>query len=110
MPLPVTCTFYIVIKLITFASTVFQVVEYRHKRYKKALARSPNIKGPGEDGTAVFLTAEEQAEADKLFAKETFNVIASNKVALDRRIIDNRHREYAAVYCIVTSLQIRLLP
>jgi hypothetical protein len=37
------------------------------------------------------LTPEEQAEADKLFAKETFNVIASNKVAMDRRIRDLRH-------------------
>jgi len=71
-----------------------QVVEYRRARYKKALARSPSIQGPGEDGSPVHLTAEEQAEADKLFKKETFNVIASNKVALDRRIRDNRHPEY----------------
>jgi len=69
-------------------------MEYRQARYKKALARSPNILGPGEDGEPVVLTADEQAEADKLFAKETFNVVASNKVALDRRIRDNRHPEY----------------
>jgi len=69
-------------------------MEYRRVRYKKALARSPLIEGPGEDGAPVQLTAEEQAEADKLFAKETFNVVASNKVALDRRIRDNRHPEY----------------
>jgi len=49
----------------------------------------------------VFLTAEEQAEADKLFAKETFNVIASNKVALDRRIRDNRHPEYVDVSSVL---------
>ena len=77
----------------------YQVVEYRHARYKKALARSPSIRGPGEDGEPVRLTAEEQEEADKLFAKETFNVIASNKVAMDRRIRDNRHPEYADVDC-----------
>ena len=47
----------------------------------------------------VHLTKEEQAEADKLFAKETFNVIASNKVALDRRIRDNRPRAYVRVKC-----------
>jgi len=84
----------------------FQVVEYRHARYKKALARSPSIQGPGEDGAPVYLTQEEQAEADKLFKKETFNVIASNKVALDRRIRDNRHAEYANVKSVVTELQI----
>jgi len=49
----------------------------------------------------VHLTAEEQAEADKLFAKETFNVIASNKVAMDRRIRDNRHPAYADVNCLI---------
>jgi len=76
-------------------------VEYRRARYKKALSRSPDIKGPGEDGTPVYLNSAEQAEADKLFAKETFNVIASNKVALDRRVRDNRHPEYADVICII---------
>jgi len=76
-------------------------MEYRRARYKKALSRSPDITGPGEDGTAVFLTDEEQAEADKLFAKETFNVIASNKVALDRRIRDNRHPEYVSISCLM---------
>jgi len=80
----------------------WQVIEYRRARYKKALSRSPDIKGPGEDGEPVHLTAEEQAEADKLFAKETFNVIASNKVALDRRIRDNRHPEYVDVNCMIS--------
>jgi len=73
---------------------MFQVREFRKERFNKAQSRSPAIKGPGEDGEPVILTAEEQAEADKLFAKETFNVIASNKVAMDRRIRDLRHPEY----------------
>jgi len=76
-------------------------MEYRRARYKKALSRSPDISGPGEDGTAVYLSAAEQAEADKLFAKETFNVIVSNKVALDRRIRDNRHPQYANVNSLI---------
>jgi polypeptide N-acetylgalactosaminyltransferase len=68
-----------------------QVMEFRRERYRKALNRPTSITGPGEDGEPVILTAEEQAEADRLFAKETFNVIASNKVAMDRRIRDLRH-------------------
>jgi len=76
-------------------------MEYRRARYKKALARSPAITGPGEDGSPVRLNADEQAEADKLFAKETFNVIASNKVALDRRVRDNRHPEYDSLSCLI---------
>lgn len=74
-----------------------EVTEFRRERYKKALNRPADIDGPGEDGKAVILTAEEQKEADRLFAKETFNVIASNKVALDRRIRDLRHPDCAAV-------------
>lgn len=70
-----------------------KIMQFRRLRYKKAQQRSPDIKGPGEDGEAVYLTAEEQAEADRLFEKETFNVIASNKVAMDRRIRDLRPKE-----------------
>jgi len=92
-----TCIILVFFYCLTVAC---QVMEYRRARYKKALSRSPDIQGPGEDGEPVHLTAEEQAEADKLFAKETFNVIASNKVALDRRIRDNRHPEYADVNCM----------
>lgn len=50
----------------------------------------PRKEGPGEGGNAVHLSKEEQELADKLFAKETFNVIASNKVAMDRRLNDAR--------------------
>jgi len=57
----------------------------------------------------VYLTPEEQAEADGLFAKETFNVIASNKVALDRRIRDNRHPEYANVESVINDLKLNVL-
>jgi len=68
-------------------------MEFREKRFAKAKTRSPDIQGPGEGGVGVVLSAEEQLEADRLFAKETFNVIASNKIAMDRRIRDLRHPE-----------------
>ena len=70
------------------------VWEFRQQRYQKALDRPADLQGPGEDGTAVVLTPEEQAQADRLFEKETFNVIASNKMAMDRRVKDIRHPEY----------------
>jgi len=70
-----------------------KIMLFRRLRFNKAQQRSPDIKGPGEDGEAVYLTAEEQKEADRLFEKETFNVIASNKVAMDRRIRDLRPKE-----------------
>ena len=95
------CYLYEIFVFFYYFMACCQVMEYRRVRYKKALARSPDITGPGEDGAPVHLTAEEQAEADKLFAKETFNVIASNKVALDRRIRDNRHPQYDS-HCLTT--------
>lgn len=68
-------------------------MEFRKQRYAKAKERAPVSGAPGENGRAVSLTAKEQAEADRLFPKETFNVVASNKVALDRLIPDSRNSE-----------------
>jgi|SRR6218665_1054839 len=70
------------------------VMEFRKKRFLKAQSRPTDIQGPGEGGEPVLLTPEELAEADRLFEKETFNVIASNKMAMDRRIRDLRPDEY----------------
>ena len=66
-----------------------QVMFFRNERYAKAQARPP-MDGPGEHGEAVKLSPEEQKEADRLFKKEAFNIIASDKIALDRSIRDNR--------------------
>lgn len=67
-----------------------KVMRFRRRRFEKAQKRSPDIKGPGEDGEAVYLSAEEEEESSRLFSKETFNVVASNKIAMDRRIRDLR--------------------
>lgn len=73
------------------------VNNFRKSRFEKARSRPSDIQGPGEGGEAVILTPEEQAEADNRFAKETFNVIASNKMAMDRRIRDLRPKDCEAV-------------
>ena len=70
-----------------------EVWKFREQRYDIAQNRPAGLQGPGEDGAAVVLTPDEQAQADRLFEKETFNVIASNKVAMDRRLKDIRHPE-----------------
>ena len=69
------------------------LMAFRRKRYERAQRRARRA-GPGEGGAPVVLTPDEQQQADKLFAKETFNVVASDKVALDRSIRDTRHPEY----------------
>lgn len=57
-------------------------IEYREKESKRD--------GLGEKGRAVTLQGEEKALADSLFKKEAFNIIASDKIALDRSIPDVR--------------------
>ena len=71
-------------------------MEYRQKRFANA-QNQPRKDGPGEGGNPVHLSKEEQELADKLFAKETFNVIASNKVAMDRRLNDARPAAFVQI-------------
>jgi len=66
------------------------VKTFRARRYARALKRVGLKYGHGENGEPVILTDAEKVEADRLFKKETFNVIASNKVALDRSVPDTR--------------------
>jgi len=68
-------------------------VVFREKRFQAAQTKVHNLFLPGELGVAVVLNASEQAEADRLFLVETFNVIASNKVPMDRSIPDTRMHE-----------------
>lgn len=49
--------------------------------------------GPGEKGGAVSLTEDEKQEADVLMKKWFFNIVASDKIALDRTVPDTRHQE-----------------
>lgn len=66
------------------------VLEYRRLRFRRAQCR-PVTEGPGENGSGVTLTAEEQSLADRLMPTESLNVIASEKIAMDRSLADTRH-------------------
>ncbi len=50
--------------------------------------------GPGENGEGVTLKTNEKAKADKSVREYGFNMVASEKISLDRRIKDTRHQEY----------------
>ena len=49
--------------------------------------------GPGEQGAAVILSAEEEKKKDALYKVNGFNAYASDKISLDRSIKDIRHPE-----------------
>ena len=65
---------------------------YRLNRYESYLQRGVKS-GPGENGSAVVLDEVHQRIADKQIENISYNVIAGNKVALDRSIPDYRFKE-----------------
>lgn len=63
----------------------------RRKRYRDFQEKEKTYRrGPGERGAAVQLTPTEQKQANALFKKEAFNIIASDKIAMDRSLKDTR--------------------
>ena len=68
------------------------MAEYRKERFHKESSRRIVSKRVGDNGAGVTLTEEEQKEADRLFKIEAFNVVASNKIPLDRTLPDPRNK------------------
>ncbi len=52
-----------------------------------------HVAGPGEQGAAVILSAEEEKKKDSLYKVNGFNAYASDKISLDRALKDIRHPE-----------------
>lgn len=61
---------------------------YRYERYNNR--NKQNLDSPGELGAAVNLVGKDASLADSLFKKEAFNIIASNRIALNRTLKDIR--------------------
>ena len=49
--------------------------------------------GFGEQGAAVILAADEEAQKQALYKVNGFNAFASDKISLDRALGDIRHKE-----------------
>ena len=69
-----------------------ELFRYREERYLAYQNRGPRS-GPGENGVAVTVAPEEKQLAEKLWKNASFNVLVSDKIALDRSIPDTRRRE-----------------
>lgn len=54
------------------------------------------IPGPGEQGAAVILSAEEEKQKDALYKVNGFNAFASDKISLQRALKDIRHPKWAS--------------
>lgn len=64
--------------------------------YKQIAADEARV-GPGEQGAAVILSAEEEKQKDELYKVNGFNAFASDKISLERSLKDIRHPEYVLV-------------
>ena len=62
--------------------------------------------GPGEQGSAVILSAEEEKKKDDLYKVNGFNAYVSDKISLDRSLQDIRHPESV---CLSVCLSVILL-
>ena len=49
--------------------------------------------GPGEQGTAYLMTADEEKAKQELYRSNGFNALASDKISLERSLKDIRHSE-----------------
>lgn len=53
----------------------------------------PPRSGPGEGGVPVQLTSSEEKKAQQTIMEYGFNMVASDKISMDRRIKDTRPAE-----------------
>ena len=67
-----------------------EILKFRKERFVKYQASEASRTGPGERGVGVHLVGEEKEKADSLFEKEAFNIIASDKISLERSVKDVR--------------------
>ncbi|CAI9728251.1 Hypothetical predicted protein [Octopus vulgaris] len=63
----------------------------------KVQKNEPHRKGPGEQGLRVVLEVDE-AKQKEVFAKEAFNLIASDTIALDRSLRDIRDERCKSIW------------
>jgi hypothetical protein len=78
------------------------VIRMRQKRFQDYQESERRRSGPGENGEPVRLEGEEKKLGESLFKKEAFNIIASDKIALDRSIRDVRDEGW--VHCKLFSM------
>ena len=79
------------------AILIFQKVDIQATFNKKKLGnyeeRLKYRTGPGENGEGVSLSSTEVSKGEKSVAEYGFNMVASGKISLDRRIKDTRPGE-----------------
>ena len=83
---------YFSVRSYSIAVSEAELKHYRLQRYLNYQTR-PVGEGPGENGVPVTLSPDEQKVADSKWKNASFNVVASDKIALDRTVPDTRRKE-----------------
>ncbi|XP_052256788.1 probable N-acetylgalactosaminyltransferase 9 isoform X2 [Dreissena polymorpha] len=65
-------------------------LRFRRERFERYQKLESSRTGPGENGQPVLLTGAEKEKADSLLEKEAFNIVASDKISLERSVKDVR--------------------
>ncbi|CAJ0600290.1 unnamed protein product [Cylicocyclus nassatus] len=97
-----------VLNWILFSVGVFLFITWSREGAKLYEAQTPVMKhvipnysiprvGPGENGEGVYLEGEEKKIADEQIKTMFMNVLASDKISLDRSIPDSRSKECLAL-------------
>lgn len=66
------------------------VLKFRRARFETYQSNEKSRIGPGENGVGLHLHGEEKEKGDSLMDKEAFNIIASDKISLERSVKDVR--------------------
>lgn len=69
-----------------------ETMRVRQERYLSYQKRLP-LHGPGEGGEPVILRDDELDKAEKTIKEMSINVVASEKISMDRHIPDFRSKE-----------------
>ena len=80
-----------------FPTSNLAVFSRRYIRYQAYKQSESHRVGPGEGGQAVHLQGDEKKKADSLIEAEAFNRIASDKISLERSLVDVRDERW--VHC-----------
>ncbi|XP_064614410.1 polypeptide N-acetylgalactosaminyltransferase 1-like isoform X2 [Liolophura sinensis] len=67
-----------------------ETLTFRRNRFITYKESERSRKGPGENGEPVNLEGDEKQRGEELYKKEAFNIVASDKISLERSLRDNR--------------------
>lgn len=67
-----------------------EILTFRRNRFRTYQQNERSRVGPGENGEPLNLEGDEKQRGEELYKKEAFNIVASDKISVERSLRDNR--------------------